>query len=190
MRIELLTTGDEVLDGTIVDTNAGHIERGLDALGYRVERVTAVRDDQRELEDALRAITARADVCITSGGLGPTEDDRTVDALLAVAGVEAEHDDVAWQHIVARYGDRPVPPRNRRQARRPVGGRLLYSEVGTAPGVELAVGSCRVFCVPGVPREMAWHLDRHVLPALGPADASVVRRSVRLVLLGESTAEA
>ncbi|MCB9550083.1 MAG: CinA family nicotinamide mononucleotide deamidase-related protein [Myxococcales bacterium] len=189
MRIELLTTGDEVLDGTIVDTNAGHIERQLDALGYRVERVTAVRDDRAELEAALRAITARASVCITSGGLGPTDDDLTVDALAAVAGVDFEHDEVAWGHILARYGDRPVPPRNRRQARRPVGGRLLYSEVGTAPGVALTVGGCQVFCVPGVPREMAWHLERHVLPALGTPTPGVVRRSVRLVLIGESTAE-
>lgn len=194
MHIELLTIGDELLDGMTVNSNAGHIGRALDALGHRVMRVTTVRDIPAEIEWAFRAITARADVCITSGGLGPTVDDMTVDGLMAVAGVGFTHDDVAWANIVRRYADRGValqdiPPQNIRQARRPEGGELLYSEVGTAPGVALTVGRCRVFCTPGVPREMKWQLERYILPALGPSPGDWIRRIVRIALVGESSAE-
>ena len=87
MHIELLTIGDELLDGQTVNSNAASIGRALDALGHRVMRVTTVRDIPADIEWAFRTITARADVCITSGGLGPTVDDLTVDGLMAVAGV-------------------------------------------------------------------------------------------------------
>lgn len=190
MHIELLTIGDELLDGQTVNSNAASIGRALDALGHRVMRVTTVRDIPADIEWAFRTITARADVCITSGGLGPTVDDLTVDGLMAVAGVGFTEDELAWANIVRRYGDRPIPPQNRRQIRCPEGATLLYSEVGTAPGVDMQIGRCRVFCTPGVPREMLWHLERSILPAIGRSGGEWVRRIIRVALLGESTAEA
>lgn len=187
MRIELLTIGDELLDGAIVDGNSAWLGRALGALGHRVAARATVRDDVAAISAAMRAIAARADVCLVSGGLGPTDDDLTVDALCAAAGVATEFDPAAWQRIVARYGDRPIPESNRRQAQRPIGGALLPSTVGTASCVELAVDGCAFYCMPGVPSEMRWQFETHVAPRLPASADTRVVRSQRFALVGEST---
>lgn len=187
MRIELLTVGDELLDGTIVDTNSTEIAGALHAVGLDLTRATRLPDRLGPLVAELRAIAARADVCICTGGLGPTEDDLTLDALAAAAGVERAHDARAWAHIVGVYGERTPPESNRRQAQIPVGARCLYTEVGTAPGVELRVGGCRVFAFPGVPSEMRWFVRRYLVPALTGAEPGTRMRTLRFTGLGEST---
>lgn len=186
MRIELLTVGDELLDGTIVDTNGNEIAGALHAIGLDLARAIRLPDRIGPLVDELRAIAARADVCICTGGLGPTDDDLTLDALAAAAGVERAHDARAWDHIVAIYGERTPPESNRRQAQIPVGARCLYSEVGTAPGVELQIDGCRFFALPGVPSEMRWFVQRYLVPALTGAETPRMR-TLRFTGLGEST---
>lgn len=187
VRIEGLTIGDELLDGAVPDGNAAWIGRAVDALGHRVTARLTVRDDVDAIAAALRQITARADLCVVTGGLGPTNDDLTVDGLCEAAGVETVFDADAWARIEARYGDRALPESNRRQARRPVGGALLVSRVGTASPVTLTVNGCQVICLPGVPAEMRALFEQHVAPMLGaPADDRALR-VVRFALLGEST---
>jgi nicotinamide-nucleotide amidase len=187
VRIEGLTIGDELLDGAVPDGNAAWLGRALDALDHSVSARLTVRDDIDAIADALRTITARADLCIVTGGLGPTDDDLTVDGLCRAAGVDFEFDAAAWARIEARYGDRAIPVSNRRQARRPVGGALLVNEVGTASAVELTIGTCHVICLPGVPREARWLFERHVAPQLPtPANANQLR-IIRFALIGEST---
>jgi nicotinamide-nucleotide amidase len=190
VRIELLTIGDELLDGVIADGNAAWLGRALDAHGHRVTARTSVRDDIERIAATFKQIAQRADVCIVSGGLGPTDDDLTVDALCVAAGVDPQFDPAAWARIEARYGDRPIPPQNRRQARHPKGGELLPSTVGTASCVVAQLGECQVFCVPGVPREMRWHFETHIAPRLRPGPDQRARRIVRFALIGESTIEA
>lgn len=187
MRIEGLTIGDELLDGAVPDGNAAWIGRALDSLGQRVAKRLTVRDDISAITTALRTITARADLCIVTGGLGPTSDDLTVDGLCKAAGVETEFDAAAWDRIVARYGDRPIPESNRRQARRPIGGALLASEVGTASAVTLTIGQCQVICLPGVPREMRWLFERYITPQLPAPTTTHPLRILRFALIGEST---
>lgn len=188
MRIELLAIGDELLDGTIIDSNSSEIGGALHARGLSVARVTRLPDDRAVLVDAMRAIAARADVCVCTGGLGPTDDDLTLDALAEAAGVGRRPDAKAWEHIVGIYGERTPPESNRRQASIPVGGEALYSEVGTAPGVLLDIEGCRFFALPGVPREMRWFVDRYVLPALDDdGRPQPTSRTLRFVGIGESS---
>lgn len=184
MRIELLTIGDELLDGTVTDHNAAHIGAALAARGRLVARGTRLPDRLDALVPALREIAARADVCICTGGLGPTDDDLTLEALAAAAGVERRFDEEAWSRIERIYGERRPPESNRRQATLPDGARPLYSEVGTAPGVEVSIGGCRFFALPGVPREMRWFVERYVLPAIEPGP--IRSRTLRFVGIGES----
>ncbi|MCA9558416.1 MAG: competence/damage-inducible protein A, partial [Myxococcales bacterium] len=189
MRIELFTIGDELLDGVVTDTHTTTIARALDGLGLSIDRVTTLRDDLDVLTAALREVAARADLCLLTGGLGPTADDLPVDALAAAAEVPLEEDPAVWAQIQRIFGDRPIAPSNRRQARIPVGGRALSSEVGTAPGVELRVGRCLFVALPGVPREMVWHLERHVLPivdGLRGAAPTLHHRTLKFVGIGES----
>ncbi len=188
MRIELLTIGDELTDGRTVDTNASALGRALSELGLVVERITTLRDDREVIAAEMRAIAARSDVCIASGGLGPTSDDLTVEALADAAGVALEHDEASWSHIRAVFAPKEPPGGNLRQARVPAGGRALATEVGTAPGIALDTGGCTFFLLPGFPHELRWHLDRHVLPALrarrgGP---SLQVRTLLFAGIGES----
>ncbi len=192
MRIELFTVGDELLDGVVTNTHATTIGRALDDRGLSLDRVTTLRDDLPLLAREFAAAAARSDVCLITGGLGPTADDLTVDALAAAARVALVEDAQVWQDIVRIFGERTPAPQNRRQARIPEGGRALRSEVGTAPGIELRVGGCTFLAVPGVPREMSWHLDRHVLPAIDALGGDTTRRhtrTLRFVGIGESDLE-
>ncbi len=186
MNIELLTVGDELLDGRVVDSNSALAGARLGDLGHRVSRVTSAPDILDELVGVLREIAGRADVCVVTGGLGPTVDDLTLDALAAAAEVGFDHDESVWQHILRLYGDRTPPESNRRQTRVPHGARSLATEVGTAPGVEIRIGGCTFYSLPGVPREFEWHLAQHVLPALDTG-AAPPARTLTFAFVGESS---
>jgi len=184
-RIEVLTIGDELLDGSVIDGNAAHIGAALASHGRSVSRAERLPDRLDVLVPAIKAIAARADVCICTGGLGPTDDDLTLEALARAAGVERAFDPQAWARVEQVYGARTPPAINRRQATLPAGARPLYTEVGTAPGIELVVGGCRFLALPGVPREMRWFMGHHVLPVIERGARTT--RVVRCVGLGESS---
>ena len=188
LKIEILTTGDELLEGLITDTNSAHIAREVLPFGVSVRRVTTVGDTLEDLRDALLEISARADLCVITGGLGPTSDDLTLDALALAAGVPLEVDEALWGEIQALYRGRGrVPPSNRSQARVPRGGTPLKSEVGTAPGMRLTLNGCDFFAYPGVPEELYWHCEQTLLPHLAARlNVTLHRQILRLCLLGES----
>jgi len=188
VQIEILTTGDELLEGAISDTNASYLAHELHMLGLSVQRITTVGDQLEELSETISQISARASLCIITGGLGPTSDDLTLDALALSAGVSLEVDDALWSEIQLRYAKRGrIPPTNRRQARVPEGGAPLRSEVGTAPGMRLQVGSCVFYAYPGVPSELRWHVSQSLIPALRSRQSREVSQLVwRVGSLGES----
>ena len=189
MNIEILTIGDELLDGLTVDGNAARLGRLLDPIGLRLSRRSTVRDRIADIVAALLEIAARAEVCVVSGGLGPTSDDVTVDALAQAAGVELVEDPEVWARIVSRFDGRAPTVNNRRQARIPRGGQALQSEIGTAPGIEFRLGDCQLYLLPGVPREFHWHVEAHLLPALRARmgeDAPPLSSILRFVGIGES----
>jgi nicotinamide-nucleotide amidase len=187
MHIEILTIGDELLDGVIADTNAQWLGAFLLDYGIPMARSTSVRDEVQVIEQALREISARADICICTGGLGPTADDLTVDSLAAVLDAGMTFDEDVWADIRLRYGTKIPPSNNRRQARIPVGAKALRSSVGTAPGIQGSINDCSIFLFPGVPRELYWHAQTYLGPHLvDVSPCEIFKKTLRFTGIGES----
>lgn len=180
LTVALVSTGHEVLRGHTVNTNASWLARRATEAGAKVTSVRTVGDDLPDLVAALRDALAEADDVVVTGGLGPTEDDRSRDALARVLDVPLE-DDAEARAIVARYftrSGRPAGAMQWRQALVPRGARPLDNDQGTAPGIVAATGGRTVFLLPGPPREMRSMFDREVLPrwrARGTLDAVASR---------------
>jgi len=166
MIAEVLSTGDEVRSGSIADTNASHIARELERVGFFVSRHGCVGDDEPLLSEVLKDISRRADVAVVTGGLGPTSDDITALAVAQAAGVGLFENGNALNMIENYFksGNRPINPSNRKMAFLPVGVEILKNDAGTAPGFVLKINRCLFYFLPGVPREMEVMLANEVLP--------------------------
>ncbi len=166
MRAEILATGDEIRSGALVDTNSAYIAEKLEETGIAVQRHICAGDDLKVLEDIFREVGDRADVCVVTGGLGPTTDDITAEAAAAAAGVGLIEDEEALSMIAAFFKarNREMTASNRKQALVPRGSKTLYNPVGTAPGFRLKIKQCTFFFMPGVPPEMVRMLSAEVLP--------------------------
>ena len=172
----LLAIGDELLNGDVRDANLHRLSRGLTGLGLRAEEARLIRDAPAQIGRTFRALLARApDVLIVSGGLGPTEDDRTLAALADAMGVqltahpkaralvEAQYERLLAAGHVAQRGSETI---RRKMARLPEGATPLPNPRGTAPGIVLAHEGTRIYCLPGVPAELAAIFDGDVVPDL------------------------
>lgn len=156
MRVELLTTGDELTIGEIVDGNAAWLAAALFARGQRVAQITTVGDDLDAIVTCLREAAARCDFLVVSGGLGPTLDDLTVDAVCAAFGLQPTLLEDQLERIRLRFEElgRAFTPNNQRQARVPAGSEVLGNDNGTATAFVTVVDGCRIHCLPGVPAEL------------------------------------
>jgi nicotinamide-nucleotide amidase len=186
MRVELLCTGDELVTGLITDTNSPWFEARLFELGVKVERIQLVGDVRPDITHAILDAAARADVVLVSGGLGPTMDDFTLECAAAAAGVPLVDDPQAMEWLRERYAKRNIPltPSVYRMARVPQGAEVVRNPVGSAPMVILRLGRCRLFFVPGVPREYRALAEGEVLPRIRAAlesDPERVYRAFRLL---------
>jgi nicotinamide-nucleotide amidase len=194
----ILLTGSELLRGVISDRNASHLAAQLERLGFSMQRTLLVGDPLDDIEEAVRELAGRYDLIVTSGGLGPTHDDRTVEALANVAGVPLELDEgvlaqiTAWTNQVARrmeFDPSRFVAGNRKQARIPQGAHVL-GLAGTAPGLVMDVSGSTVVVLPGVPSELRrlWEMAPDH-PAMAPLMARAQPRG-RLLLrtygIGES----
>ena len=188
----LLSVGDELLSGTTVDTNSAYLSSELASAGVAVVGHATVGDDQPTIEEAIRDAAAKCDLLVISGGIGPTPDDLTREALAAVMSVGLVEDESWVAHVeeMFRHRGREMKPGNRKQAGVPEGGELLWNPAGTAAGVRAGVGDCTVFVVPGVPREMKAMAEKHLLPWIrrNAAEGGRVlkRRAVHTFGIGES----
>lgn len=157
MNIELLTLGHELLDGRRVDTNAAWIGRFLSGLGLLVRFRQTTLDRKEDIVSAFQTAIQRSDLIISTGGLGPTQDDITFESLAQALGRELVFHEEIEKKIMERYAARklPYPKSNRRQALLPQGGFPIPNSLGSAPGcfVELDENKM-IFCFPGVPAEM------------------------------------
>ncbi|QRK08915.1 CinA family nicotinamide mononucleotide deamidase-related protein [Archangium violaceum] len=166
MRVELLCTGDELVTGLTTDTNSPYLEARLFELGVKVRRVVLVGDVREDITLALREAAARSDMVIVSGGLGPTADDFTAECAATAAGVPLVEDAGTLQFLrerVAKRG-RELTPNVARMALVPEGSEVVPNPVGAAPLFILRLGGCRLFFLPGVPREYRALVDGEVLP--------------------------
>ena len=155
-RVEILAIGDEILDGRVVDTNSVRLAQALAAVGLRISQRTAVTDDIDAIVREAKSIAARGTtLCVVSGGLGPTADDLTAQALAQAAGVPLVRDGAAAKKIEAylRSRAREVTPNQLQQADRPEGASLIGNGRGTAPGFCLTWNGCAFYALPGVPHE-------------------------------------
>lgn len=168
MSVSLLSTGEEILTGETVDTNSAWLSGELWDVGLAVRHMFTVGDSVADIEDALRLAAARSSVIIMTGGLGPTEDDLTAEAIANWAGVQRAESPEALGQIDARYRarGRKVSPANRKQAMLPEGCRVLENRWGSAPGFAVEFDNTSVYCLPGVPMEMKHMFAEWVLPGL------------------------
>ncbi len=169
------------------------MDRELAAVGVTTVGHATVGDERAELERLLRDAAGRCDLLLVSGGIGPTPDDLTREALANVLGEELVVHEWWLDRLAEIWAnrDRPMPENNRKQAAAPASGELLDNPVGTAGGVAATIGDCRVFVVPGVPREAKEMFAKHVLPwatkAVQAGGGAVVRtRALHTFGLGES----
>jgi competence/damage-inducible protein CinA-like protein len=165
---EIITIGTEILLGEILDTNAQYIARALRDLGIDLYRKTTVGDNQKRIAQVLQQAMERCDIIITTGGLGPTVDDPTREAVALAAGLEVEFRPELWEQIQARFrrfGRNPTE-NNKRQAYIPKGARAIENPVGTAPAFVVEAGGAAIIALPGVPREMEHLMENFVLPYL------------------------
>jgi nicotinamide-nucleotide amidase len=166
---ELLSQGDEVVTGQIADTNAAWLSTRLTELGFSLRRHQAVGDRLADLVAILREIAPRCALCVCTGGLGPTSDDLTAEAVAEAFGAPLVHDPEAMAQIEAMFArySRRMPEINRKQALLPAGSIRIDNRWGTAPGFALKSPAGAWFvCLPGVPREMKPMFDELVTPHL------------------------
>jgi nicotinamide-nucleotide amidase len=168
MRIEIVAVGTELLLGQIADTNSAWLGDRLASAGVTSHFHQAVGDNHERITLALRTALARSDGIIVCGGLGPTQDDITREAIADVMGVELVRDQNIVDLITAFFGalGRTMSANNLRQADVPVGATLIPQVMGTAPGLICPLGNKVIYAVPGVPHEMAEMFDRGILPDL------------------------
>ncbi|MEP7066883.1 MAG: competence/damage-inducible protein A [Gemmatimonadota bacterium] len=194
MQIEILTIGDELLLGFTIDTNAAYLARALAGIGVEIVHRTTVGDDAELIAQAVKDALERTGAVITTGGLGPTSDDRTRPAIAKLFGRELVRDDAIVAQIQERFWrmtSAKMPETNVVQAMVPVGARVLENRHGTAPSLMLEDEQGRwVIMLPGVPREMRGLTNDTVIPLLreriGVAPIAIVSRTVRTTGIGES----
>jgi nicotinamide-nucleotide amidase len=172
MRCDVVAIGTELLLGQIIDTNSSYIGERLAANGIDSLLQVKVGDNLARMESVLRSVLADADAVVVCGGLGPTHDDITREAIAAVMGVDLRHDDAVADTIRGLFAsrNRTMPENNLRQALVPEGASVIAQTRGTAPGLICPVWvngvEKVVYAVPGVPHEMKDMLERAVLPDL------------------------
>ncbi len=182
MILELLTLGDELLDGRRVDTNTAWLGRKFTALGIPPRFRQTTTDRMEDIVAAFQLALSRADLVISTGGLGPTADDITFEALAKALGRPLEFYPDVFRRIEKRFEEKGIrcPSSNRRQAMLPRGTVELVNEWGTAPGGKIEEEGKTVFVLPGVPLEMENLFERHVQPKLEEALEIKERRFERI----------
>lgn len=194
VRAEIISVGTELLLGEIVDTNAAYLSQRLARLGVDVLYRVTVGDNLARLSEQIRQSMSRAEIVILCGGLGPTEDDLTREAIAEATGrrlISLPEIEQWLREFFASRG-RQITPNNLRQAQVPEGGRTLPNEVGTAPGVALEVEGRLIVALPGPPSELHPMWERHAeaivrdFTARAESGRSLYTRVLRLVDIGES----
>jgi len=199
VRAIILAVGREILRGRIQDSNSWTLARRLTGLGYEVMRTVACDDDLAAIaREIRRALEDGATLIVTTGGLGPTDDDLTLQALAVATGRPLALDEQARQLVASRYAvlhragaveDADMTPTREKMARIPQGARALPNSVGAAPGVWLEVDGTIFVALPGVPTEMLAILENSILPDLSARIAGAVYAERRITTQARDESE-
>jgi nicotinamide-nucleotide amidase len=191
---EIITIGTELLLGEIQDTNTSYIAKTLNSSGIDIFHASMIGDNEERIAKEIQAALVRADIIITTGGLGPTIDDPTRDAVALAFNRETEFRPELWDQILCRfeaYGRKPSE-NNKRQAFIPIGAVAISNPVGTAPAFYIEENNRIVFSLPGVPSEMKTLLISDVLPIIKSKyliDSVIVIRTIHSAGIGESSVD-
>ncbi len=191
MIAEIITIGDEILIGQIVDTNSAYIAQELNKIGVSVHQITSVEDEREHILTTLKEASKRADIILITGGLGPTKDDITKTTLCQYFGDTLVRDPQVLAHIesiFAKYISTPISEINRDQSLVPTKALALHNEYGTAPGLWIKEGKKVFIAMPGVPFEMKSLMQHEVLPRLIKEFKRpfIYHKTIRTYGLGES----
>ena len=191
---EIIAIGTELLLGEIQDTNTQYLARRLRDHGVNLFRTTMIGDNLERVAEAVNESLSRADIVITTGGLGPTVDDPTRDAIALAFGVKTEYRPELWEQIISRFSrfNRTPTENNKRQAYVPQGGIPVENPVGTAPCFIMEQDGKCVFTLPGVPKEMEYLTTNALLPYLVEAydlHEIIKAQVLHTIGLGESTVD-
>ncbi len=196
MNAEIICIGTELLLGQTVDINSAYLARELADLGINLFHKSTVGDNLGRIVPLLRQAWNRSDLVILSGGLGPTQDDLTREAVAELLGEPLEFREEAWEEIVTYFKKigRPLPESNRRQAMFPASARVLPNRLGTAPGLLVESAGKYLFAFPGVPRELIGLWEEQARPFLKrilteTGHPVLTSKMVRMIGIGESAME-
>lgn len=197
VRVELIIIGNEILNGQIQDTNSQWLAKQLLAMGLTIKYIAIIPDDVKTIGIAIQASCNRGTrLLLTSGGLGPTFDDRTAEGLAFAAGTSLKLHQPALQMVTERYkalhakgfveSDELTPAR-KKMARLPPGTQPLHNSVGTAPGIGYKLGETQIFCLPGVPQELQAIFLEEVQPLIASLTKSfILSQAFEVPVLDES----
>jgi nicotinamide-nucleotide amidase len=189
MRAEIITIGDELLIGQVVDTNSAWMAEKLNEQGIELFQITSVHDQREHIIAALDEAFGRADIVLTTGGLGPTKDDITKHVLCEYFGTHLIEDARVRAHIENLYKDRP-DVLNRLTATQwlvPVCAEILENRVGSAPLMVFHKGNKLLASMPGVPYEMKIAMEEQILPYIGRSTASIIHKTLQVTGIAESS---
>lgn len=194
LNAEIIAIGSEMLTPFRLDTNSLWLTERLNALGVEVRLKTIVGDDEARLEETIRDALRRSEIVISTGGLGPTEDDITKKVFARVLGRELELHEPSLERIKTRFARRNIEmtPNNARQAMALTSAQVLPNDHGSAPGQLIEHGNCTVVLLPGPPREMKPMFDEQVAPLLKQraGEVFILRHKLSIYGLTESKADA
>ncbi|MFM7016235.1 MAG: competence/damage-inducible protein A [Bacteroidota bacterium] len=168
MKAEVITIGDELLIGQVVDTNSAWMGEVLNQVGIKINRITSISDEREEILNTLTEASSRAQLVLITGGLGPTNDDITKKTLADYFNTTMRFDEQAFQDVIHLFSIRgkEVSALNRLQAEVPQNCTTLYNKVGTAPGMWFDENEVVYVSMPGVPYEMKYLMEQEVIPRL------------------------
>jgi nicotinamide-nucleotide amidase len=195
MQAEIIALGTELTNGSKLDTNSQWLSIELAALGVEVVRHATIGDSMQDMVEILQAAAKRSQVAIITGGLGPTLDDLTRQAMADAAGVELELDQPSLNHLRSLFTSRgrEMPERNEIQAMFPAGAKPILNPRGTAPGIDQVVtagtNTCRLIALPGVPSEMKPMFLESIAPSLAGCGLVIRRARINCFGAGESKIE-
>ena len=169
MNAEIITIGDEILIGQIIDTNSAFLAKEFNKIGISIYQITSVQDDKAHILKALKEAEENADIILITGGLGPTKDDVTKRTICEYFNDTLVQDDAVLanvEYLFSKYINTPISDINRKQAMVPSKSRVLMNKFGTAPGMWLEKNGKVFVSLPGVPYEMKALIKNEVIPAL------------------------
>lgn len=192
MKVSILSVGTELLFGQVINTNAAYLSRHLNLMGFDVLYHFVVGDNPDRLKETLIKAIGETELVITTGGLGPTQDDLTKEIIAESFGVPIERNEEAYEFLMRKFKNRKMTPNNLKQADMPIGAKVFINEAGTAPGFAIKKEGKCVISFPGPPIEVYWLFNNGVqdyLFELAGGNKIMYYRVIRTIGIGESSLE-